>query len=144
ARQLVVLDSFAIFDVDLSEDLFVSIQDHAGRLHLFELLQIEDRGLPFEIAGQNGHVNKHAAEQDCDDGRRHVNIWSRVPGRFKEIPGWRCEVWGGSSQVAWSRVESGKLIAIRRKIQIAKRLSKRPTPNPQHSTPNADAAPRPF
>ena len=49
ARQLLIWNGFAILDVNLAEDFVVSIQNHAGRFHLFELGQIERGRLVLQI-----------------------------------------------------------------------------------------------
>ena len=38
ARQLIIWDRLAIFDVDLTKDLAVSVENHARRFHLFEFI----------------------------------------------------------------------------------------------------------
>ena len=46
-RQLLVRDCLAVLDVDLAKYLPVSIENHAGRFHLLELVQVEHVGLRF-------------------------------------------------------------------------------------------------
>jgi hypothetical protein len=47
ARQLIVGNGFAVLDIDLAENFSVSIEDQAGRFHLFKLAQIVSGGFVF-------------------------------------------------------------------------------------------------
>ena len=53
ARKLIVWNGLAVLDVDLSEDLIISIKNHTRRFHLFELVQIETPRLTFEVRGDH-------------------------------------------------------------------------------------------
>jgi len=53
ARQLIVRHCVPVLDVDLAEYLALSIENHARRFHLFELVQIKCLGLGFQAGEKN-------------------------------------------------------------------------------------------
>src|SRR5439155_19799372 len=81
ARELLVRNGLTVLDVDLAEDLVVSIQNHAGRFHLFEPVQTEAGGLVLQIAQTHRDINGEAAEDESRDCDRHVKLRPCVPPR---------------------------------------------------------------
>ncbi len=79
ARQLVVRHSLPVFDVDLPKDLAVSIEDHTGRFHLFELAQVEGRGPAFDLGDKDQSVDSESADQHDPNGDRDIKLRRDVP-----------------------------------------------------------------
>ena len=66
ARQLIVGNGFAVLDVDLAENFSVSIEDHAGRFHLFELAQIVSGGFRFQLRRDESEIDRDENNQRAE------------------------------------------------------------------------------
>src|ERR1700682_4094376 len=109
ARQLVIRHRLPILDVDLAEDFAISIENYAGRLHLFEFAQVERRGLAFEMRGQDRKVNREAADQNRNNGGRDAELRPSVPRPPETVTWRRHEVCGWRSQTGGRKGRAGKL-----------------------------------
>ena len=108
AGQLIVLHRLAVLDVDLTEDLVVSIEDQTRRFHLFEFAQIECRRLALEVGGKNGNVNYKANEEHRSDAERGAKLWPGIPW-WPEPIARRYEVWNWHSKAVGARESVAKL-----------------------------------
>ena len=142
AWQLVVRHRLPIFDVNLAKDFAISIENYAGRFHLFEFAQVERRGLAFEMRGQDRKVNREAADQQRSNGGRAVELRPAVPWAPKtvtwrryEVCSWRSQAVGRKESVAKLRCKSNQNPSRRRRKQ---------TLNVQRSTSNVDFKPQHF
>ena len=82
ARELVVRDGLAVFDVDLAEDFFVAIENHAGRFHLLELAEIVGLRLATQIGGEDDPVDERPDEENADDRDRQIELLLGIPRRL--------------------------------------------------------------
>ena len=74
ARDLVVGNRLSILDIDLAEDFVVPIEDDAGRFHLFELREIESRGLSVEGCGDIKGIAADREEDGEQKSDRYVKL----------------------------------------------------------------------
>ena len=84
-RQLLVGHCLAILDVDLTEDFSVAIQDHTGRFHLLELVQVERVRLRFQIEEDAGDKNCQEQRQHAENGERNIKPGSEIPWWSKPV-----------------------------------------------------------
>ncbi len=85
ARELLVRNGLTVLDVDLAKDFVVSIQNHAGRFHLLEPVQIEGGRLVLQIAQTHRDINGEAAKDESRDCDRHVKLRPCIPPRPEPI-----------------------------------------------------------
>src|SRR2546430_2471091 len=78
-RQLVVGDRLAVLDINLAEDLALTIENYAGRFHLLELAQIEHGGARFELCRDDREINRRGGNNDQRDGDGNVKLRLGVP-----------------------------------------------------------------
>src|SRR4029077_3144056 len=106
ARQLLIWHRLAVLDVNLSKDLVVSIENHAGRLHLFEFAQIEPLGLGAQLRGEHGEINAKYGKDKCRDRRWNIKRRTLIPRRAKPIARRRDEMCCGCSH--WNKGQTLK------------------------------------
>src|SRR5215831_15391951 len=78
--ELRVGDGFAVLDVDLTENLVVTIDNYARRLHLLEVGEVELCGLIAQT-NSRGNERQERGGTDChdqDDGQ--IKPGARIPG----------------------------------------------------------------
>ncbi len=96
--QLLVRDRLAVLDVDLAKDLPVAIENHTGRFHLIELVQLKRVGLRFQIEDDAGKENCYKKSHHCQNRDGNIKPRPEIPWPPKAIARRRSEVCAGRSQ----------------------------------------------